>query len=144
MRGMMKLFLVAVTLSALFFIIGCATQERAGRAPVRMLEDVTPDEAYTIIKKNGNNPDFMLLDVRTEDEYRSGHLVDAVNIDFYSENFREKLDALDREDTYVIYCKSGGRSGQTLKMMEELGFRRVYNIIGGIQNWQRNNLPVVR
>jgi len=140
---MVKLFLVMITLTVLF-AMGCTTGGMATKTQVRILEDVSPDEVYKIIKKNGHNPDFKVLDVRTENEYRDGHLADAVNIDFYSESFRDELAALDKDDTYVIYCRSGSRSGKTLLMMKELGFTHVYNITGGILNWRREGLPVVR
>lgn len=135
---------VALVVFSVVFIIGCATGGMAGKTQAQVLEDVSPDEAYKIIKKNTNNPDFTVLDVRTVDEYRSGHLAHAKNIDFYGESFRDQLDALDKNDTYVIYCRSGGRSGQTLELMEELGFTHVYNITGGILNWKQEKLPLVR
>jgi len=143
MRHATKFFLAVILLSILF-IVGCATSGMTRNTQAQVLEDVAPDEAYKLIQKNKNNPHFTVLDVRTEDEYRSGHLADATNIDFFSKSFKSELDALDKNNTYVIYCKSGGRSGQALQMMEELGFTHVYNISGGILNWRRKELPLVR
>lgn len=73
-----------------------------------------------------------ILDVRTQEEYDEGHLPDATLIDFYSTDFEEKLSTLDRNKTYLVYCRSGNRSGQTMNMMKEAGFLQVYNLSGGV------------
>ncbi len=72
-----------------------------------------------------------LIDVRTIAEYNAGHYQGAKMIDFYSADFREQLDKLNKDTQYFIYCRSGSRSGQTLKIMQELGFTKVYNLNGG-------------
>ena len=80
----------------------------------------------------------VLLDVRTPEEYAEGHLEGAQLIDFYGPTFETQLEALDREASYAVYCRSGNRSGQVLARMRELGFIDVVDLEGGIVAWQKN------
>ena len=116
---------------------GCAEE-----APTQIIEDITPQEAFTLIQNNQNNPDFVIIDVRTPQEFAEGHIEDAINIDFYSETFADELNKLDKNKTYLVYCRSGGRSSGALDIMEELGFREVYNMLGGIRQWTAEGLPI--
>ena len=106
-------------------------------------KDITPQEAFTLIQKNQNNPDFVIIDVRTPEEFGGEHIEQATNIDFYSETFRDTLNALDKNKTYLIYCQVGGRSSSALDIMAELNFKEVYNILGGINQWKAEGLPTV-
>jgi phage shock protein E len=75
-----------------------------------------------------------VIDVRTEDEFASGHLQLADhNFDVMSGEFEQKLDSLDKNNTYYLYCRSGNRSGKATKMMKQRGFEHVHNI-GGYQD----------
>jgi rhodanese-related sulfurtransferase len=107
------------------------------------LTTIKSDEAYELIQKRNGDSDFVILDVRTPDEYASGHIEGAINIDFYENSFKDELDQLDKRVTYLIYCRTGGRSGKTLAMMKGIGFRNVYDLQGGITKWRRD-YPVVR
>ena len=82
--------------------------------------------------------------MRTPEEFGEGHIENATNIDFYSETFRDELDNLDKNKTYLIYCRSGGRSGKALDIMAELNFKEVYNILGGINQWKSEEFPTVK
>ena len=117
---------------------GCVRDETA------TIEDITPQEAFTLIQNNQNNPDFVIIDVRTLAEFAGEHIENATNIDFYSEAFRDMLNNLDKNKTYLIYCRSGGRSGSALDIMAELNFREVYNILGGINQWKAEGFPTVK
>ena len=75
--------------------------------------------------------DVQIIDVRTKKEFDQGNFPNAVNIDFYGNNFREELSKLDRDKKTLIYCHSGGRSGKAAKLMNELNFKEVYDLIGG-------------
>jgi len=109
-----------------------------------ILKTISTKDALNLLARNKNNPDFMVLDVRTPEEYTGGHLEHAVNIDYYSSNYRSVLGELDKAKTYLIYCRSGNRSGKSLSIMEELGFKRVYDIAGGLVQWKREAYPVVQ
>ncbi len=99
--------------------------------------------AKKIIDENKNNNDFVILDVRTPEEFNSGKIENSENINFYSPDFKEQLSKLDKNKVYLVYCRSGSRSAKAVKIMEELGFKKVYNVEGGIISWKKNNLPLI-
>lgn len=78
----------------------------------------------------------VLIDVRTPGEIAQGYIPQADTfIDFNSANFSSALDSLDKNYTYVMYCRSGGRSGKASQMMVNKGFQTVYNLVGGILSY---------
>lgn len=85
-----------------------------------------------------NKIEFRLLDIRTKPEFDQGHIAGAEMLDFYAPDFVEKLKQLDREQTYLIYCRSGNRTGQTIKLMAQLGFQNVSHLKNGIISWVRS------
>ncbi len=133
--------LLAVFVAAGLLLVGCS-QSTPGTAG-QVIDDITPQAAFDLIQLQLGDADFALLDLRTPVEVAGGYIEGAVNIDFYDDDFRDQLDALDRDKTYVIYCQSGGRSGMTHETMQELGFAEVYNVVGGINTWRAAGLPVV-
>lgn len=110
----------------------------------QLFEAVTPKEASTLIQKNKANPEFVILDVRTPKEFASGHVEDAVNLDYYSKTIVDDLDRLDKTKTYLIYCRTGNRSGKTFNFMKELRFQKVYHMVGGITRWLAEGLPTAK
>jgi rhodanese-related sulfurtransferase len=84
----------------------------------------------------------LLLDVRTDAEFASGHLAGATQIDFYRADFKEALMTLDKNQPVFVYCRSGNRSGKAAKQMKAMGFKEVYNLEGGIGAWARRNQPI--
>ena len=112
-------------------------------AETQIAEDITAEEASTLIQANQQNPGFVIIDIRTPEEFATGYLENAVNIDYNSATFSDEIGALDRNQTYLIYCRSGARSSQALGLMAVLQFAEVYNISGGITAWQAAGLPVV-
>jgi rhodanese-related sulfurtransferase len=125
---------------------GCVGRGTGTPSPqtTQIIEDITPQEAYASIQENQDNPDFVIIDVRTPEEFADGHIEDAINIDFYSETFQDELNILDKDKSYLIYCRSGRRSASALAIMEELNFREAYNMMGGIIQWQAEGLPTVK
>ena len=83
------------------------------------------------------------LDVRTPGEFMGGFIQGARNIDFQSGNFENEIAALDKNATYAVYCRSGNRSGQAVKVMHDAGFHNVYNLNGGVIDWANAGLPLV-
>ena len=102
---------------------------------------VSADDAAAILADAPD--DLVILDVRTPQEYAEGHLDGAVLVDFYDADFADQLAELDPDVPYVVYCRSGNRSGQTLPIMEQLGFGSAANINGGIIAWAEAGLPIV-
>jgi rhodanese-related sulfurtransferase len=83
------------------------------------------------------------LDVRTPIEFAEGHIEGARLIDFQSGNFENEIAALDKNATYAVYCRSGNRSGQAVKVMQDAGFTNVFNMNGGVIDWANAGLPLV-
>ena len=85
-----------------------------------------------LIEENRDNDSFVILDVRTPEEFAADHIAGAINIDYFSDTFWLHIAALDKNKTYLVYCKSGGRSGRVTEGMIDLDFESVYDIQGGI------------
>ncbi len=111
---------------------------------IQIIENITPEEAYILIQENKDNPNFVILDVRTSEEFLGEYIENAINLDYYSDTFRDDLDKLDKNKTYLIYCRSGRRSENALNIMKELDFREAHNILGGISKWKSEGLPTTK
>src|SRR6187402_762740 len=86
-----------------------------------------------LMKKNNT----YVLDVRTPEEYKSGFIGNAVNYNVMdSVAFINTILSLDKNKKYLLYCKSGRRSGKALVMMKNMGFRKVYHLNGGVTEWK--------
>jgi rhodanese-related sulfurtransferase len=130
---------LAISLVLLTVLSGCTSTATFDQ----QITSVSPAEAAGIVEENVGNNGFVLLDLRTPEEYAAGKIEGAVNIDFYDADFRQQLDALDRDTHYLVYCNSGNRSGQSLPIFEDLGFREVDNVATGITGWYDSGYPVV-
>ncbi len=108
----------------------------------KIFKDIVPLEASNLIEINSNNKDFIILDVRTKNEFRLKHLKNATNIDYRSNRFLDNLKKLDKSKKYLVYCLSGGRGKKAHLKMKELGFDQIYHLEGGINRWTYQKLPV--
>jgi len=109
----------------------------------QIIGNITTEEAHDMIYAEPSNPNLVVLDVRTPEEYATGHIVNAANLDYYSPTFTEDLNNLDKTATYIVHCRSGVRSAWALDIMEGLGFREAYNMLGGILQWIDDGYDVV-
>jgi alpha-tubulin suppressor-like RCC1 family protein/rhodanese-related sulfurtransferase len=100
---------------------------------VQDFADISAEAALAMVADRQNDPDFVVLDVRTAAEYAARHIVGAINRDYYAPDFSAQLDALDKNKAYLIHCRTGGRSGPTHDLMFALGFHEVYDMLGGIE-----------
>ena len=83
-----------------------------------------------------NSPGITLLDIRTAEELaENGFIEGAQNLDFYNPGFKNKIEAMSRDMPVMLYCRSGGRSGEAAAMMKEMGFKQVYDLNGGYNAW---------
>ncbi len=82
-------------------------------------------------------PGIVLIDVRTPEEIAEGKIEGAMELNYYDDNFAEELGKLDKNKTYLIYCRSGNRSGKACKLMQEQGFSKLYNLEGGYIEWSK-------
>lgn len=127
--------LILIPLMALVVMLtGCAT--------LRPFTSLAPAQAQALIGRNGENPRFILLDVRTVEEFDSGHLKGALNIDIKAADFAEQIEKLDKSATYLVYCLGGVRSARAMQLMQAQGFKKVYNLEGGLLKWKAANLPL--
>lgn len=112
----------------------------------RVFRHITAQQAFTLIQDNQDNPDFVVIDLRTPEQFADEHIGNAINLHYYSETFRDELDKLDKNRTYLIYyrCSCGGIGGKTLDLMAELNFREVYNIARGLNQWRAEGLPTIK
>lgn len=142
-RGALAMLVLAAILVVSFAVIGGCADEQVAAPGAQIIQDVSTVEANSLIRDHQGDPDFVLLDIRTAEEYADGHLEGSVLIDYYSETFSDQLNELDKAKPYLIYCRSGGRSGRALNAMRNLGFEEVYNMLGGILQWQADGFPTV-
>lgn len=119
--------------TVLLLLGGCLEQDG------RLLD---PAVAADLMRVNRDNPDFLILDVRTAQEFSQGYIEGAVLLDYYASDFRERFAQLDRDATIFTYCRSGNRSSHVLKIADDLGFRNVYDLRGGILAWREAGLPL--
>jgi rhodanese-related sulfurtransferase len=126
------------TLTLLFAVMlaACGGSSTA-TAEIRL---VAASDAATVL--NERAPEVVLLDVRTAEEFNEVRVPGSVNVDFYAADFASQLDTLAKDVPYVVYCRSGNRSSQTMNIMRELGFLEVWDVDGGIISWNEAGLPL--
>lgn len=112
--------------------------------PQKAVKEVDAEEARVIIDEKKGSPDFVILDVRTDEEYSGGHIEGSTNIDVKSESFTDEVGKLDKSKTYIVHCRTGRRSETAVKIMEELGFTDIYWMRDGIVGWQGAGYPVTK
>ncbi len=143
---MISVFLGALIIGV-FLTGGCIQTENNTeelQTQIQIIENITPEETYILIQEKKGNSNLVILDVRTPEEFLGEHIENAINLDYYSDTFRNDLDKLDKDKTYLIYCRSGRRSEDALNVMKELDFREVYNVLGGITRWKSSGLPTTK
>ena len=84
----------------------------------------------------------MILDVRTPEEYVTGHIKGAALVDISANDFRVRVGQFNHESPYYVYCQSGSRSAKALQIMKEMGFKKAYGLEGGIGAWRKAGFPV--
>ena len=130
--------------------VGCVSKASAP-LPAQLLDasdqgiiNVEPREAYDLIQSNRKNPDFMIIDVRLSKWLAYGYIEGAVNIPLNTSNtatFESKVTSLDKNKTYLTYCPDG--CGAAARVMNSLGFNKIYDIEGGYSRWVEEGLPIV-
>lgn len=104
----------------------------------KKIVDIGPKEFQKRIK----NDKVQLVDIRTKMETDKGVIANPVLNDFYSDDFKENLKSLNKDEPVYVYCHSGGRSSKAANMMKEMGFKKVYNLKNGISSWKKEGLPI--
>lgn len=122
---------VITILASVLLLAGCSTRSSA------------IDLSVSEFSRKITETDIITLDVRTPGEFNEGHIEGALLIDFQSGNFENEIASLDKSKTYAVYCRSGNRSGQAVKIMGDAGFTNLYNLDGGVIDWASAGLPLV-
>ncbi len=123
---------------------GCQAVDQTPDTGLSRVQDVTAQQAFSLIQENKGNLHFVILDVRTQGEFSGGHIEGAVNLDVSSPSFRDDIAGLNKDHTYLVYCLTGIRSRNAIRIMQESGITRIYNLENGIREWTSEGLPVVR
>jgi rhodanese-related sulfurtransferase len=95
-------------------------------------------DVKSFAEKIMKDKEVIILDVRTPAEFAEGAIKGAINIDVNASNFKKKVSTLDKEKSYLIYCRSGMRSVKACNLMAENGFNKMFNLLGGYQAWSSN------
>jgi thioredoxin 1 len=117
-----------------------------------IFNQVKSQEANNVIKLNPKEfaaktdslSNILILDVRTEEEYKNGHLLNAKNLNIKETSFEKNIKELNKNKPVFVYCLSGGRSANAVKILKEEGFKEIYELEGGILNWRAAQLPEIK
>lgn len=112
-------------------MIACKNQAKespSAENTIAVVQNITVKDIPAI---NSSKQNLKFLDVRTPKETADGIIAGAITIDYRADKFEDKLDKLNREDSYIVYCKSGVRSSKTADIMKQMGFKSIYNLEGG-------------
>ena len=142
---MKKLTLFSISLFLFTFAINCNSSDQPETSSevtevevVSSYNDMTQEEFKAW--ETELPEDVVILDVRTDPEVAEGMIEGAIQIDYRGENFRDEVAKLDTSKTYVVYCRSGGRSAAASQIMsEEFGFENVNNLLGGYSEYSSEN-----
>lgn len=87
-------------------------------------------------KKKIDSNICILIDVRTQGEHEDERIMDSESFDISRSDFTDRINNLDKEKIYLVYCRSGARSSHAMEIMKQLDFKEVYNLDGGMMNWK--------
>jgi thioredoxin len=125
---MKKTLFIALLVS----LVNMASCQNGGNSKGIIKQTISVDQ---FDQKLSTTAGAQLIDVRTPEEYAGGHLKNAVNINYNSDDFEAQSGKLDKSKPVFVYCLSGGRSSNAADKMEEMGFSEIYNMDGGIMKW---------
>jgi|LakMenE01Jun11ns_1017448.scaffolds.fasta_scaffold9457029_1 phage shock protein E len=125
--------LAAAAIASVGLLAGCSSSNE-------VTKKVDPVEFSEVIAQ----PGVIILDVRTPEEFNAGHIANAININIADSNFSSEVSKLDKNATVAVYCRSANRSAVATNEMAELGFTDMYDMQGGIIDWEAAGGPVVQ
>lgn len=130
--------------------VSCAQDKHENDQEVNTTEKVNDDEGAKTIAEKLNPLNFkkkmeemkgIIIDVRTTAEVNKGIIPGAKVIDYFSDQFKEKLLSFEKSTPIFVYCQSGGRSAEAFDLLVENGFQKVYELEGGMEYWNDDELP---
>ncbi len=125
--------LAVAAIASVGLLTSCSSSNEA-------IKKIDPVEFSDVVAQSG----VIVLDVRTPSEFSAGHIANAININLEGSDFATEVSKLDKNATVAVYCRSGNRSGVATKQMAELGFTDMYDMQGGILDWEAAGGPVVQ
>ena len=139
-RALLQLLAAAFLSSAVSFasFAADAKAESKTEAKAAVKNIKVADAAKLLAEKK----EVVVLDVRTPEEFKAGHLKGAVNINIQSPTFKEDVSKLDKSKTYLVNCAAGGRSTRACNAMGGFGFKDTLNLEGGFKAWTAAGQPV--
>ncbi len=124
-------------LSSIVLLLSCQKKQEVSTATGKQpYKDITVTEAMNLIDQKA---DVVFLDVRTPEEIAEGMIPGAITADYRSDSFKQEISALDKSKSYIVYCRSGGRSVKASHIMSEAGFSDLMNMKGGYNSWKEVN-----
>jgi rhodanese-related sulfurtransferase len=135
MKYLIILLIISLAVLALVAYVANESEDLQTNVFYRGYTSLSVMESKKLIEEKPEST-FIVLDVRTPEEFVEGHLSNAVNIDFNAPDFKAKVNELDKQKTYLVYCRSGRRSLEAAKVMKAAGFNSVINMKGGILAWE--------
>ncbi len=143
---MKKLFLLLTTISILFISCKSNSQDQqvltANTVEISSKKNVINNVSVADFTKALELPDATLVDVRTLKEYNQGHIEGAIHIDWYKRSFKNNVLNISKEKPILIYCRSGNRTSKTSGVLKSLGFKEIYNLQRGINQWITSKAPL--
>lgn len=130
MKRLYVLVIAMLTLSS----FGCKEKDTSN------ITVISTQEMQSLLKMD----QVQLVDVRTPQEFKSGYIDNAQNIDFKSPTFAQDILKLDKDKPVLLYCKSGGRSAKCAEKLQQAGFTKIYDLEGGISRWKHEGLAVTQ
>ncbi|HZY80640.1 MAG TPA: rhodanese-like domain-containing protein [Cyclobacteriaceae bacterium] len=121
-------------LPVFMIVLACCSSKESKDATNFLLE---PDAFQGKIQSGAT-----LIDVRSVEEYASGHISGSLNMDVNNPGFKDNVAVLDPKKEYALYCASGVRSGKAAEMLRQAGFTSVFTLTGGIKSWKEKGLPL--
>ncbi len=136
----MKLIrLAALALVLATLPLSAADAPRGDKPPLpKTVKNVGPEE----FDKLRTQTNTVVLDVRTEKEFKAGHIPGAVNLDFNAPDFAKQAAALDKSKTYLVHCAGGVRSAKACGVLDKIAFTNVVNLETGFKAWEKAGKPV--
>jgi rhodanese-related sulfurtransferase len=125
--------LAVAAIASVALLAGCSSSNE-------VTKKVDPVEFSEVIAQ----PGVIILDVRTPEEFNAGHIANAININIADSDFSSEVSKLDKNATFAVYCRSANRSAVATNEMAELGFTDMYDMQGGIIDWEAAGGPVVQ
>ena len=135
-RKIVSLLFFGILVLTLFSFMSSSIAENQG------YNDISVEDAYAMINNKEKYPNLIILDVRTESEYNSGHILDAILIPL--DDLETRINEIDdyKNSEIIVYCRAGVRSSQASETLVQQEFKKIYNMLGGFDEWKAVGYPI--